>query len=83
MLREVTVEQALPAPPPSPSPAPVYAEPTPNTSNINGSISSTSLAISKLKLSPDGTPTLLDKAADEGLVILQSPRVRKWPFFFY
>ncbi|KAK4748259.1 hypothetical protein SAY87_014845 [Trapa incisa] len=75
VLRDVTREQALPVPPPLPSPTPVYVEPTPNTSNMNGSASDTSLAISKLQLSPYGTPTLIDKAADEGLVILQSPRV--------
>ncbi|PKI48512.1 uncharacterized protein LOC116215649 [Punica granatum] len=71
VLREVNREQTVTPPPPPP----VYAESTPSNTNTNDSISSSSLAISKLQLSPDGSSTLLDKAADEGLVILQSPRV--------
>lgn len=41
----------------------------------NGSAPAPSLAITKLA-SSDGIGTLLDKAADEGLVIIRSPRVR-------
>ncbi|KAF8011667.1 hypothetical protein BT93_J2065 [Corymbia citriodora subsp. variegata] len=61
-----------PLPPLSPAPAPVYTNL--EATDTNGSLSKPSLAISKA-LSSDGGPTLLDKAADAGLVILQSPRV--------
>lgn len=41
----------------------------------NGSAKSTSLAITKSSPPSDGIQTMIDKAADEGLVIIQSPRV--------
>ncbi|KAJ8560677.1 hypothetical protein K7X08_022537 [Anisodus acutangulus] len=41
----------------------------------NGSASSTSLAITKTSPPSDGIQTMIDKAADEGSVIIQSPRV--------
>lgn len=60
-------------PPLSPAPAPVYTNF--EATDTNGSLSKPSLAISKALTSSDGGPSLLDKAADAGLVILQSPRV--------
>ncbi|KAK6912181.1 hypothetical protein RJ641_024274 [Dillenia turbinata] len=55
--------------------APVSINTNTGASDINGSASSPSLAISKPMPSTDGVQTLLDKAVDEGLVIIQSPRV--------
>ncbi|GFP93103.1 hypothetical protein PHJA_001454600, partial [Phtheirospermum japonicum] len=63
------------APPEPPTPAPVTAHSVIETPASNGSASSSSLALSK-RTSPSGAvQALLDKAADEGLAILQSPRV--------
>lgn len=47
----------------------------PDTNGAVSSSSSTSLAITKSLSSPARIQTLLDKAADEGLVIIQSPKV--------
>ncbi|KAI3463385.1 hypothetical protein Pfo_020048 [Paulownia fortunei] len=63
------------APPQLPFPAPVTAHSVVETPGSNGSASSTSLALTKPVPSSGGVQTLLDKAADEGLMILQSPRV--------
>lgn len=63
------------APPQTPVPAPVTAHTAVETPSSNGSASSPSLALSKPILSSSGVQTFLDKASDEGLVILQSPRV--------
>ena len=60
-------------PPPSQSPAPVSVSTTAEAP-ANGSVS-TSLAISKPVPSSGGFQTFLEKAADEGLVFLKSPRV--------
>lgn len=60
-------------PPPSQSPAPVSVSATAEAP-ANGSVS-TSLAISKPVPSSGGFQTFLEKAADEGLVFLKSPRV--------
>ncbi|GMY34173.1 biotin carboxyl carrier protein of acetyl-coa carboxylase [Fagus crenata] len=60
-------------PPPSQSPAPVSVSATAEAP-ANGSVS-TSLAISKPVPSSGGFQTFLEKAADEGLVLLKSPRV--------
>ncbi|KAI4324709.1 hypothetical protein MLD38_030169 [Melastoma candidum] len=61
------------------SPAPSFSPAPISTTNLlppeaNGSLSKTSLATKPLLLS-DGKQTFLDRAADEGLVILKSPRV--------
>lgn len=61
-------------PPLPPSPAPVSTTATIETSN--GSASTSSLALSTPVASVGAIQTLVDNAADEGLVILQSPRVR-------
>ncbi|KAG8379862.1 hypothetical protein BUALT_Bualt07G0133500 [Buddleja alternifolia] len=63
------------APPQPPLPAPVTAHTVVETPGSNGSASSHSLALSKPVSSSTGVQTLLDKAVDEGLAILQSPRV--------
>ncbi|KAL8043046.1 hypothetical protein ABFX02_09G092900 [Erythranthe guttata] len=63
------------APPQPPAPAHVTAHSVVETPSSNGSASSPSLALSKPTSSSAGIQTMLDKAADEGLVILQSPRV--------
>ncbi|XP_011035664.1 PREDICTED: biotin carboxyl carrier protein of acetyl-CoA carboxylase 1, chloroplastic-like [Populus euphratica] len=65
--------QPLPAPPPPASLA-VTMKTTTGASDLNGSVS-TSLAISKQEPSSGGIISFLDRAADEGLMILQSPRV--------
>nr|CAD1824311.1 unnamed protein product [Ananas comosus var. bracteatus] len=44
-------------------------------SHSNGSAAATPLAISPAKSSPGGIQRILDTASDEGLVILQSPKV--------
>ncbi|XP_042058141.1 biotin carboxyl carrier protein of acetyl-CoA carboxylase-like isoform X1 [Salvia splendens] len=56
-------------------PAPVTAHAVVETSAANGSASSPSLALSVPASAQGGGQSLLDKAADDGLVILQSPRV--------
>uniref|UniRef100_A0A5B7AMQ0 Lipoyl-binding domain-containing protein n=1 Tax=Davidia involucrata TaxID=16924 RepID=A0A5B7AMQ0_DAVIN len=62
-------------PPPPPISAPVSVNTTIKAPDLNGSVSSPSLAITKPEPSLGGIQTFLDKAADEGLLILQSPRV--------
>lgn len=67
------------------SPLPVSASAISTTvaaPELNGSASSTSLAISRPVLTSGGVQSFLDKATDEGLVILQSPRVRMQNNFF-
>lgn len=67
-------EKSRTEPPPIP--------PSVNISNVtespdsNGSVSTSSLALYKPESSSGGTQRFLDKAADEGLVIISSPRVR-------
>lgn len=61
-------------PPPPPSPASVSVNATAEVP-LNGSVSTLSLAISKPVPSSGGIQTFLDKAADEGIAILLSPRV--------
>ncbi|XP_027124817.1 uncharacterized protein [Coffea arabica] len=60
---------------PTPASAPISVNTAIDVPNENGSASSTSLAISKSEPSPSDIQTSLVKAADEGLVMLQSPRV--------
>ncbi|XP_075505178.1 uncharacterized protein LOC142542438 isoform X2 [Primulina tabacum] len=72
VTRDLAGQSAAPQPPVS---APVTAHSVVETPDTNGSASSPSLALSKPVSSSYGVQTLLDKAADEGLVILQSPRV--------
>ncbi|XP_073048395.1 uncharacterized protein [Primulina eburnea] len=72
VTRDLAGQSAAPQPPVS---APVTAHSVVETPNTNGSASSPSLALSKPVPSSYGVQTLLYKAADEGLVILQSPRV--------
>jgi hypothetical protein len=74
-MRDLT-GKVKPAPPPSPAPVSVIATaeaPAP----ANGSVSTLSLAISKPVPPSRGVQIFLEKAADEGLVILKSPRVTK------
>ncbi|KAL8522320.1 hypothetical protein ACS0TY_012458 [Phlomoides rotata] len=65
VTRELAEQSTSPQPP---SPAPVTAHSVAETS-------SPSLALAKSVPSSGGVQTLLDKAADEGLMILKSPRV--------
>ncbi|KAL1551421.1 hypothetical protein AAHA92_19271 [Salvia divinorum] len=65
-------EQSAPTQPLAP---PVTAHAVVETPAQNGSASSPSLALSKPASAQGAVQSLLDKAADEGLVILQSPRV--------
>lgn len=60
--------------PPLPVSAPVTSTIV-SAPDHNGSASSTSLAISKPVLTSGGIQSFLDKAGDDGLVILQSPKV--------
>ncbi|KAH9666552.1 Lipoyl-binding domain-containing protein [Citrus sinensis] len=57
------------------SPAPVTVNKPADRPDSNGSVPTPSLAITKPVSSSGGIQTLLDKAADEGLVILESPKV--------
>ncbi|EPS63437.1 hypothetical protein M569_11347, partial [Genlisea aurea] len=72
-VRRSLTEQGLPLQ--LPSPAPVVAHSVVAATPANGSASSTSLAIANAGPSSDGARSFLDKASDEGLTILQSPRV--------
>ncbi|KAL2493505.1 Single hybrid motif superfamily protein [Abeliophyllum distichum] len=63
------------APPQPPVSAQVTAHTVVETPDSNGSVSSQSLALSKPVPSFGEVQTFRDKAADEGLLILQSPRV--------
>ncbi|KAH7547370.1 hypothetical protein FEM48_Zijuj01G0302500 [Ziziphus jujuba var. spinosa] len=58
-----------------PSPVPVSASTTAEEPASNGSVSSESLAIMKPPTSSRDIQTMLDNPADEGLVIIRSPRV--------
>ncbi|OVA00474.1 Biotin/lipoyl attachment [Macleaya cordata] len=60
---------------PPPSSGPVSTNTSVNTSDLNGSVSTPTLAISKPVPSLGENQSLLDKATDEGLVILRSPKV--------
>ncbi|KAG6780525.1 hypothetical protein POTOM_013387 [Populus tomentosa] len=74
VMRDLT-EKNEPTPQPlPPPPLAVTVKTTTDASDLNGS-ASTSLAISKQKPSFGGIKSFLDRAADEGLMILQSPRV--------
>ncbi|KAL2234720.1 UNVERIFIED_CONTAM: Biotin carboxyl carrier protein of acetyl-CoA carboxylase [Sesamum indicum] len=66
-------EQSVP--PEAPYLAPVTAHSVAETPHSDDSASSPSLALSKRVPSSGGLQPLLDKAADQGLKILQSPRV--------
>ncbi|KAM5578848.1 hypothetical protein ABKV19_008917 [Rosa sericea] len=61
--------------PPPPIPAPVSASTPAEAPESNGSVPSQSLAITRAEPSSRDIQTLLDKAADEGLMLIQSPRV--------
>ncbi|XP_024980097.1 uncharacterized protein LOC112517032 isoform X2 [Cynara cardunculus var. scolymus] len=71
VLRDLTGESTSSPPPVS---APIIST-TLETTEQNGSASSPSLAITKAVPSSGGIQTFLDSAADEGLAIIQSPRV--------
>jgi len=74
-MRDLT-EKNEPTPQPlPPPPLAVTVKTITDASDLNGS-ASTSLAISKQEPSFGGIKSFLDRAADEGLMILQSPRVR-------
>ncbi|KAL0429802.1 UNVERIFIED_CONTAM: Biotin carboxyl carrier protein of acetyl-CoA carboxylase [Sesamum radiatum] len=66
-------EQSVP--PEAPYIAPVTAHSVAETPHYNDSATSPSLALTKPVPSSGGLQPLLDKAADQGLKILQSPRV--------
>lgn len=67
-------------PPPPLSAAPVSINTTVEAPDSNGSVPSPSPATTKPVLSLERVQTLPDKAADEGLMILQSPKVRNENF---
>ncbi|RVW30852.1 hypothetical protein CK203_117530 [Vitis vinifera] len=62
-------------PTPPPSSTPVTVSLNDEAPKLNGSASMSSLPISKSALLLGQSQTLLDRAADEGLMILQSPKV--------
>ncbi|KAL3824312.1 hypothetical protein ACJIZ3_020341 [Penstemon smallii] len=68
VTRDLAEQSATPEPP-----VPVHT--VVEIPGLNGSASSSSLALSKPAPSSVGAQTFIDKAADEGLVILQSPMV--------
>ncbi|CAN4098396.1 unnamed protein product [Withania somnifera] len=70
--RDLTGQSKTPLPPKS---SPVSIPSSVEVADSNGSASSTSLAITKSSPPSDGIQTMIDKAADEGFVIIQSPRV--------
>ena len=70
-------------PTPPPSSTPVTVSLNDEAPKLNGSASMSSLPISKSALLLGQSQTLLDRAADEGLMILQSPKVRSKVKFFY
>ncbi|XP_060167677.1 uncharacterized protein LOC132598680 [Lycium barbarum] len=70
--RDLTGQSTTSLPPVS---NPVSVQSTVEVAESNGSASSPSLAITKTSPLSDGIQTMIDKAADEGLVIIQSPRV--------
>ncbi|XP_062008252.1 uncharacterized protein LOC133725135 isoform X2 [Rosa rugosa] len=72
VVRELTEEGSTPPPP---IPAPVSASTPAEAPESNGSVPSQSLAITRPEPSSRDIQTLLDKAADDGLVLIQSPRV--------
>ncbi|XP_010479781.1 PREDICTED: uncharacterized protein LOC104758587 [Camelina sativa] len=63
------------SPPPQQIPPVVAASSAPEGVHTNGSATSSSLAITKSASPSDRPQTLANKAADQGLVILQSPTV--------
>ncbi|XP_073263901.1 uncharacterized protein [Populus alba] len=74
VMRDLT-EKNEPTPQPlPPPPLAVTVKTTTDASDLNGS-ASTFLAISKQEPFFGGIKSFLDRAADEGLMILQSPRV--------
>lgn len=73
MTRGLAEQSASPQPP---VPAPVTAHSVPGTTGSDNSEPSPPSALTKPLSSSSGVQTLLDKAADEGLKILPSPRVR-------
>ncbi|WMV35136.1 hypothetical protein MTR67_028521 [Solanum verrucosum] len=70
--RDLTGQSTTSLPPIS---SPVSIPSSVEVADSNGSASSTSLAITKSSPPSDGIQTMIEKAADEGLVIIQSPRV--------
>lgn len=73
MTRGLAEQSASPQPP---FPAPVTAHSVPGTTSSDNSEPSPPSALIKPLSSSSGVQTLLDNAADEGLKILPSPRVR-------
>ncbi|XP_041018586.1 biotin carboxyl carrier protein of acetyl-CoA carboxylase-like [Juglans microcarpa x Juglans regia] len=71
VMRDLT-GKIKPPPPPSPTPIDVIAA---TETPANGSVSALSLSILKPVPSSGRVHTFLEKAADEGLVILKSPKV--------
>lgn len=77
-MRDLT-EQNETLPPPTPIPASVSVNDVVETPKTNGSVSTTSLAISNplgQVYFPGSIQRFLDKAKDEGLVIIPCPKVR-------
>ncbi|XP_021806000.1 uncharacterized protein LOC110750049 [Prunus avium] len=72
VLRELTGKIST-LPPPSPAPVSVNASAEAPASN--GSVPTQSLAITRQEHSSRNIQTLLDRAADDGLVLIHSPRV--------
>ena len=73
VTRDLMVKSKSASPPIS---APVSVNATVEAPDINGSVSLPSVPISKPVPPSTGLQRFLDQAADEGLVMLKSPRVR-------
>ncbi|KAK6267927.1 hypothetical protein QUC31_012087 [Theobroma cacao] len=75
IMRDLAGKSEPPPAIPSPPPVSVSTSKTVEAPDSNGSVSTPTLAITKPLSSSGRIQLLLDKAADEGLVILQSPKV--------
>ncbi|XWS11831.1 hypothetical protein CRYUN_Cryun37aG0034800 [Craigia yunnanensis] len=75
IVRDLAGKSEPPPVIPSPPPVNVSTNKTVEAPDSNGAVSTPSLAITKPLSSSGKIQSVLDKAADEGLVILQSPKV--------
>ncbi|XP_022724447.1 uncharacterized protein LOC111281101 isoform X2 [Durio zibethinus] len=75
IVRDLAGKSEHPPAIPSPPPVSVSTNRTVEATDSNGAVSSPSLAVTKPLSSSGRIQSLLDKAANEGLVMLQSPKV--------
>ncbi|RXH88493.1 hypothetical protein DVH24_000092 [Malus domestica] len=73
VVRQLTEKISTPLPP---SPVPVSASENAKAVDSNGTVPTQSVAITRQESSSRSIQTLLDRAADDGLVLIRSPRYR-------